>query len=469
VDFGVFPRKFAKTEMFGTSVMDMGVGAFIFASAIVSRQTRRLRQDQEASWTPARTSSPGPENEVELEEQRPTRDVRRRRTSVTRSARSSSKAVSRQATPSVTNRSLNSVMSPVYISGCEDMAASLFSTLIAVSPLIVLGFGRLVVHNALNYQTHVTEYGVHWNFPFTAVSVAILAAVLELGWRVLLMLCQCCVHAEFRVARNWTAAWYGTLGFVVAIVYQQFLRSPMVVPISTIPKGSANATIQDTVQDYILYADRDHGFVAQNREGLASVCGFFAVYLCGVALGRVVLDTQRNSASLWRSFAVKIGIICIALWVVVETALRVYGPVSRRLVNFPYVVWIVAFTTSMLLSLLAIDLITVIPVLPEKLMAVIPRPSPPFTLWQHVKALFVRPEPFPAACIAGGSVIMEATNVNFLALFIVSNLLVGLVNHTMRTIDFDDASATAILSVYMLANCAIAVTLKQIGIHLKFW
>ncbi|XP_053703591.1 phosphatidylinositol-glycan biosynthesis class W protein [Synchiropus splendidus] len=40
VDFAVFPRRFAKTETYGTGVMDFGVGAYIFANALVSPEAR---------------------------------------------------------------------------------------------------------------------------------------------------------------------------------------------------------------------------------------------------------------------------------------------------------------------------------------------------------------------------------------------------------------------------------------------
>jgi phosphatidylinositol glycan class W len=86
-----------------------------------------------------------------------------------------------------------------------------------------------------------------------------------------------------------------------------------------------------------------------------------------------------------------------------------------------------------------------------------------------MKQLVIRPEPFSPECLSAGSIIMEATNVNFLGVFIISNLLVGLVNNTMRTLDISDVPATIILSIYMLANCAIAVSLKKTGIQLKVW
>ena len=91
VDFEVFPRRLAKTEQFGVSPMDAGVGGFMFAAALTSPAVR--------PHTAARASLTG--------------------------------TVKRQL------------------------------------PVVLLGCLRLLAVKWTNYQEHVTEYGVHWNFFFT--------------------------------------------------------------------------------------------------------------------------------------------------------------------------------------------------------------------------------------------------------------------------------------------------------------
>jgi len=51
VDFRIFPRRFAKTEVFGYSLMDTGVGLFILANALVAPEARDLSTYRQASFS----------------------------------------------------------------------------------------------------------------------------------------------------------------------------------------------------------------------------------------------------------------------------------------------------------------------------------------------------------------------------------------------------------------------------------
>ena len=52
VDFKVFPRKFAKTEVYGYSLMDTGVGLFIISNALVSPEARGVKSDRKVDFFP---------------------------------------------------------------------------------------------------------------------------------------------------------------------------------------------------------------------------------------------------------------------------------------------------------------------------------------------------------------------------------------------------------------------------------
>ncbi|XP_067864275.1 phosphatidylinositol-glycan biosynthesis class W protein [Heptranchias perlo] len=45
VDFPIFPRRYAKTETYGTGIMDFGVAAFVFANALVSPEARQRNKN----------------------------------------------------------------------------------------------------------------------------------------------------------------------------------------------------------------------------------------------------------------------------------------------------------------------------------------------------------------------------------------------------------------------------------------
>jgi phosphatidylinositol glycan class W len=105
VDFRVFPRRFAKVETWGTSLMDLGVGSFVFSAGVVA--ARPVLKEKMLGRAAGGSGA---------------------------------------ATP-LARRVLRSLRHSV--------------------PLLALGVVRLLSVKGLDYAEHITEYGVHWNFFFT--------------------------------------------------------------------------------------------------------------------------------------------------------------------------------------------------------------------------------------------------------------------------------------------------------------
>lgn len=103
VDFPCYPRRFGKTETYGVSLMDVGVGSFLFSNAVVYGAVEARKH---ALLKP---QSPGP-------------------------------VPSRPSLP---------------------------RTLLSVAPLLLLGAARTLAVKASDYQEHVSEYGTHWSFFLT--------------------------------------------------------------------------------------------------------------------------------------------------------------------------------------------------------------------------------------------------------------------------------------------------------------
>jgi phosphatidylinositol glycan class W len=57
----------------------------------------------------------------------------------------------------------------------------LYSFLRPIALVLVLGVVRFLTLKGVNYQEHVSEYGVHWNFYFTLAGVYVIFSGLQLG------------------------------------------------------------------------------------------------------------------------------------------------------------------------------------------------------------------------------------------------------------------------------------------------
>ncbi|OAY78700.1 Uncharacterized protein ACMD2_02163 [Ananas comosus] len=237
VDFKIYPRRYAKTETYGTGLMDLGVGSFVVANALVSRQARNLNS---VRWM----------------------DVLR-----------------------------------------------------SVSPLVILGFGRLIFTTGVDYQVHIGEYGVHWNFFFTLAAVSILTSIIS-------------------IRPNYC----GILGLLILTGYQMILALGL--------------------SEYLISNERKAHIISQNKEGLFSIFGYWGMYLIGVFLGYQLFFANYSSAKdgNMHSTRVKIWFLSALFWLITVILDKYVERVSRRMCNLAYVTLVFAQNFQVLSILTLADL-----------------------------------------------------------------------------------------------------------------
>lgn len=284
VDFHVFPRRFAKTEIYGYGLMDVGAGSFVVAAGLVSHRARGVEWKGKGA-------------------------------------------------------------------------------VVRMLPLLALGMIRFLTTKGLDYQEHVSEYGVHWNFFFTLAMLTPLSALTPSRWEI-------------------------PIGIMA--VYQFFLTM----------KG---------LQQYIEEAPRSCAdsestlcnLFAANREGILGVVGYLVLFLGAEFLGRVCVwnhDGKRKG---------RLVIASVALWALHQIMVVMGIRASRRSTNATFCIWTLAHNITVL-SLLDI--------------ASVANEVPP---------------------------IFNSVNRNGLIVFVVANLLTGLVNLSMNTLAASDQVALLVVFLYL--------------------
>eukprot|EP00644_Phytophthora_capsici_P007212 jgi/Phyca11/7796/fgenesh1_pm.PHYCAscaffold_22_\ len=327
VDFTVFPRRFAKTENYGFSVMDIGVGAFIVSSAIVSAPARQARLSAS------------------------------------------------------TNRSQQT----------QTFMMKCYAFLRPIALVLVFGIARFLTVKGVNYQEHVSEYGVHWNFYFTLAGVYIMYRFLGLFGNL---------------------ASSPVVAAIVAFGYQLYLSH----------YGG---------EEYILNAPRDN-LMSQNREGILSLAGYTSLYMLAVYAGQSIFGyMDSNGSKLHRNMRwLTITLVVVAgfLWLSTFLSVRLVARPSRRMLNLPYLLWVLAESLTLLALYSGIQTVCMLPRVP---------------------------------------LLYQGINHNQLFVFIVANLMTGAVNLSMHTINTSPDIASAVLLMYMLVVCVLASLLQHAHIRIK--
>lgn len=357
VDFPLFPRRFAKVETWGTSLMDMGVGSFVFLMGLVL--SRAILRSAHIPWGRLITGS-----------------------------------------------------------------------IIKALPLLFLGTARCLSVKLLQYQEHMTEYGVHWNFFFTLGLLPIVLAILDPVLRAL--------------PRAFVA-------LAISVLYEVILANGGLI--------------------YVLRSDnRFDSYISMNKEGLFSFTGYLCIFIIGQSFGSFVLPSRPTENNFLVTSKVKYlpntektekiekiekssklaerpsekptksrfsvtttrGLVYASLFYQIlfylVSTLTYFPSVSRRLANLPYVLWVVSFNAVFLLGYNLID------------------------EWVPSKV---------------GLKVFEAINRNGLFVFLLGNLLTGLVNMSMNTLDASAMTSFVVLVVYTAVFVGVAVELDRRGIYIK--
>eukprot|EP00977_Amphora_coffeiformis_P011557 scaffold2780_cov174-Amphora_coffeaeformis.AAC.3 len=257
---------------------------------------------------------------------------------------------------------------------------SVFKEVKRMAPLLFMGSLRLLTHQELEYQEHVSEYGVHWNFFYTLAALGPLTAVLP--------------------GPTWIVP------TIIMVVYQYIL---------------SNMALQSWMEDAPRKCTEKESWVCDlfmaNREGVLGCSGYVSLYLISEWIGSMVLWNKSTTTDTVRPMLYASGAV-ILLWRVV-VAMGI--PVSRRSTNLGFVLW------SLVVNL---PLSTCILIIYKR----------------HQRVTFLA----------------NLVNRHGLACFIVANLLTGIVNLSINTLEVQDLTAVAILLAYLSTVGLFAILLDGV-------
>ncbi|CAG8798395.1 3648_t:CDS:2, partial [Cetraspora pellucida] len=185
------------------------------------------------------------------------------------------------------------------------------------------------------------------------------------------------------------------------------------------------------LEDYILNAPRTD-LISSNKEGICSFWGYLSIFLVALDIGHYILPVDpyyaiRQNRQTKKPKPKKLAMIlfswAILLWLGFIFCVILRIPVSRRIANLSYIFLVVSCNTTVLLLFQIVEIVFF-----EE-------------YWKNERNL---------------PLVFEAVNSNGLAVFLLANILTGLVNLSIRTLFVNYGWAECILAAYMFVIVAIA-------------
>lgn len=300
--------------------------------------------------------------------------------------------------------------------------------------LVFIGLGllRLVTHKNVEYQEHVSEYGLHWNFYFTLAFISISSPMIH---RI--------THVSSSSRANLAARWI--IPSLLLCFYQGALQIGLQDYIENAPRRCPLR------HDNPLIAGRSArqfcDLVAANREGVFGCVGYVALWWISrqIAEDCIWVGTQpktngfdatnaRSNGLFRRGSSMRLALVSAALWLL--HAILVYGmniSVSRRTTNASFCVWTLAHNFSLLTM-----------------------------FWWVLRASEEGDgghSLLPPMCVA--------VNRHGMPAFVVANLLTGLVNLSIPTLETSNTTAMFILLSYLILVGCLALALDGLSFLLR--
>ena len=257
--------------------------------------------------------------------------------------------------------------------------------------LIILGCTRVVLVKMTNYQEHVSEYGTHWNFFFTLSLVQILANFIQ--------------YLGPSLGESQT----GILVISMCLIgsYQLMLSQFGIADFIRFGANGLNLRVS---------------FIDANREGIFSVAGFLSLYFMGIFFGAQLFKRHQSPIA---------KVKWLFTWSVVMLAAMYFSglfvtEMSRQMANLTYYFFIVAMTSIPLWSLLLLQI--------------------------AIKAVGLWNKKFDGVYIYGRlrTPLFHCISNYQLLYFLLANVLTGLVNKSVDTLECSHMQAIFTITGYMV-------------------
>jgi phosphatidylinositol glycan class W len=292
---------------------------------------------------------------------------------------------------------------------------SILTCLKKIIPYIVLWMIRLISIKSTDYQEHISEYGVHWNFFMTLAVVKLMATVLA-------PLVNIIPH---RMSN-------GIVAIAIGILYQYLLSSW-------------------GLREYILYGpdgtySRDT-LISANREGIFSCFGYLSIYFIGVEFGRLFFKSKLLRDYMW----LLLYVIILTVTFIGATSMSsiVLEPVSRRLANLTYILWMTSQWCVILIVPLAVDIVVL------AYTHINPSSVPISPLYQPLSS-----QASPFMCL------VSAIDYNQFVFFLLANLSTGIINFSIDTLSVGTILSLFILCLHCTCLSIISLILMKLNIKL---